>query len=219
MKSVVMDMAEAAQAARLIGLDAEVLRDEGADWVNLSSSSIKLLGASQIQIRAGSDSSCTIEIKQGATHTTPHSLKESEIIKGVLTMKRIFTALLAAAATAAIATPAAALEGRHADEFYDGLGNKLSERFEEELYDGLGNKLSNRHEDEFYSGLGNKLSERFEEELYDGLGNKVSGRHADEFYEGLGNKVSGRFEEEFYDGLGNKGYEENQANLRETFSH
>jgi len=71
-------------------------------------------------------------------------------------MKLSITALLTMTTVAIAAAPATALEGRHADELYDGMGNKLSQRFEEEFYDGLGNKLNERFEDELYSGMGNK---------------------------------------------------------------
>lgn len=71
-------------------------------------------------------------------------------------MKRIFTAAIAVIALATMASPTAALSGRHADEFKEGLGNKLSDRFEQEFKDGLGNKLSGRFEEEFKDGLGNK---------------------------------------------------------------
>ncbi|MEM7772103.1 MAG: hypothetical protein AAF327_16525 [Cyanobacteria bacterium P01_A01_bin.37] len=74
-------------------------------------------------------------------------------------MNRMITATLATAALASFVAPAIALEGRHADEFHEGLGNKLSNRTEQELYNGLGNKLSGRTEQEFYDGLGNKGSE------------------------------------------------------------
>ena len=55
-------------------------------------------------------------------------------------MKRILTAALSIAAVAAFTSPAVALSGRHAEEFHEGLGNKLSGRFEEEFKQGLGNK-------------------------------------------------------------------------------
>ena len=88
-------------------------------------------------------------------------------------MKRILTATLSIAAIAAFASPAAALSGRHAEEFHEGLGNKLSGRHAEEFREGLGNKLSGRHAEEFHEGLGNKLSGRFEEEFERGLGNNM----------------------------------------------
>jgi len=75
-------------------------------------------------------------------------------------------------AIASFASPALALSGRHADEFQDGLGNKLSGRHADEFQDGLGNKLNERFEEEFQDGLGNKLNERFEEEFKDGMGNQ-----------------------------------------------
>ncbi len=55
-------------------------------------------------------------------------------------MKRLITLTFVAIATAAFAAPTFALEGRHAEEFHDGLGNKLSDRTEQEFYSGLGNK-------------------------------------------------------------------------------
>ena len=55
-------------------------------------------------------------------------------------MKRIITAAVSVIALATIASPAAALSERHAEEFKEGLGNKLSGRFQEEFQSGLGNK-------------------------------------------------------------------------------
>ena len=97
-------------------------------------------------------------------------------------MKQMITALLTTMALAAFATPATALEGRHGEEFYEGLGNKLSERTSQEFYDGLGNKLSERTSQEFYDGLGNKLSDRHQESFEDGLGNK--GHYSDPSFVG-----------------------------------
>ena len=71
-------------------------------------------------------------------------------------MKLMITTLLATAALATFASSAQSLEDRHAEEFREGLGNKLSERTEQSFYDGLGNKLSERTEQSFYDGLGNK---------------------------------------------------------------
>ncbi|MEO0406270.1 MAG: hypothetical protein AAF289_02860 [Cyanobacteria bacterium P01_A01_bin.135] len=71
-------------------------------------------------------------------------------------MKRTITVALAVLTTLATAVPALSLEGRHAEEFYDGMGNKLSERHADEFYEGMGNKLSERHAEEFYEGMGNK---------------------------------------------------------------
>lgn len=67
-------------------------------------------------------------------------------------MKRIFTITLSTIAVASIAAPVAALEDRHATEFYEGLGNKLTDQTEQEVY---GTKLTERFEEEFYEGLGN----------------------------------------------------------------
>ena len=92
-------------------------------------------------------------------------------------MNRIVTAILTTMAIATWAIPASALEGRHGDELYAGMGNKLSERHQEAFEEGLGNKLSERTNQEFYDGLGNKLSERHEESFYDGMGNK--GQYSD----------------------------------------
>ncbi|MGF1536099.1 MAG: hypothetical protein ACFB4J_06385 [Elainellaceae cyanobacterium] len=56
-------------------------------------------------------------------------------------MKRMITIAASMVAIAAFASPAAALSGRHAEEFREGLGNKLSGRNAEELREGMGNKL------------------------------------------------------------------------------
>ncbi|MGF1538052.1 MAG: hypothetical protein ACFB4J_16430 [Elainellaceae cyanobacterium] len=69
-------------------------------------------------------------------------------------MKRIITATVSVIAIAAFASPAAALSGRHAEAFREGLGNKLSGRFEQEFEEGLGNKAYSRLEEELYENLG-----------------------------------------------------------------
>ena len=71
-------------------------------------------------------------------------------------MKHLMIAGISALTLAAFSSPVAALSESHRDAFYDGLGNKLEERFNQEFYDGLGNKLNERFNREFYDGLGNK---------------------------------------------------------------
>ena len=90
-------------------------------------------------------------------------------------MKRMIIAGFSTLTLAALASPTVALSGNHHDALYDGLGNKLSERFDEEFHDGLGNKLNERFDEEFHDGLGNKLAGRVHESFYEnhnGLGNQ-----------------------------------------------
>lgn len=53
----------------------------------------------------------------------------------------------------------------------EGLGNKLTGRFEQEFNEGLGNKLSGRFREEFKEGLGNKGYDEDAAILRDQVGN------------------------------------------------
>lgn len=91
------------------------------------------------------------------------------------TMKRMIIAGFSTLTLAALASPVVALSESHHDASYDGLGNKLNERFDEELYSGLGNKLNERFDEEFHTGLGNKMAGSIYESFYEnhnGFGNQ-----------------------------------------------